>query len=144
MFKLTKKVALITGASRGIGKEIAKIISGAGAHVVCLARSENKIKELCDSINNMSGIQIPRDILLDQEVYNNIHEYIPDLKVFFSSSSYTSLQSSAETNQRWPLINIVRQTLKGIGYKLEPKRLCDGYDKNNKKKYRRIFIISKL
>tara|TARA_B100000287_G_C20631896_1_gene780141 strand:+ start:964 stop:1317 length:354 start_codon:yes stop_codon:yes gene_type:complete len=99
---------------------------------------------VCDSINDMSGIQISRDILLDPEVYNNIHEYIPDLKVFFSSSSYTSLQSSAETNQRWPLINIVRQTLKGIGYKLEPKRLCDGYDKNHKKKYRRIFIISKL
>ena len=99
---------------------------------------------ICDNINNMSSIQISRDILLDNDVYNKIHEYIPDLKNYFSSSSYTSLQSNAEENQKWPLINLVRQTLKGIGYKLEPKRLCDGYDKNNKKKYRRIFIIVKI
>ena len=55
MFKLTKKVALITGASRGIGKEIAKILANAGAHVICLARSEEKIKELCNNIINENG-----------------------------------------------------------------------------------------
>ena len=55
MFKLNNKVALVTGASRVIGKEIAKVVSQAGAHVVCLARSEKKIKELCDFINNNNG-----------------------------------------------------------------------------------------
>lgn len=33
------KVALVTGASRGIGKEIALVLAGAGADVACLATS---------------------------------------------------------------------------------------------------------
>ena len=55
MFKLTNKVALVTGASRGIGKETARILSNAGAHVICLARSKNEIKELCDQIKKQNG-----------------------------------------------------------------------------------------
>ena len=104
----------------------------------------NKCGIVCDNIETMDDIQIPRETLLDTELYNDVQEYIPEFKQFLSSSSHTSLQSSAQQNQKWPLLNLVRQMLKSIGYKLEPKRLCDGYDNNNKKKYKRIFIIRKL
>tara|TARA_A100001037_G_scaffold271706_1_gene267399 strand:- start:3012 stop:3758 length:747 start_codon:yes stop_codon:yes gene_type:complete len=55
MFSLSNKVAIVTGASRGIGKVIAEIFSLAGAHVICLARTEDAIQSLAKNINLNGG-----------------------------------------------------------------------------------------
>ena len=56
MFNLKDKIAVITGASQGIGKTTAKIFSNSGAHVVCLARNEEKIKLLTAEISENSNL----------------------------------------------------------------------------------------
>tara|TARA_Y100001935_G_C17273202_1_gene493145 strand:+ start:554 stop:964 length:411 start_codon:yes stop_codon:yes gene_type:complete len=98
----------------------------------------------CDNINDLDGLIIPREILLNKHNYEAVYENIGLLKNVFSSSFHTSLQSSAAEKQKWPLLNLVRQILKSYGYILEPKRICDGYDKNKKKKYKRIFYVKKF
>src|SRR5947209_5285142 len=50
MFSLTNKVALITGASQGIGRETALALAEAGAKVAVAARNEEKLAALVSEI----------------------------------------------------------------------------------------------
>jgi len=52
---LTDKVVIITGASSGIGEATAQKLAKAGAKVVLMARREDKLKALKDTIENDGG-----------------------------------------------------------------------------------------
>ena len=55
MFDLTGKVAIVTGASQGIGKNIASILAKAGAHVICVSRNKKSIQHVAEEINSSGG-----------------------------------------------------------------------------------------
>jgi NAD(P)-dependent dehydrogenase (short-subunit alcohol dehydrogenase family) len=61
MTDLTGKVAMITGASRGIGAAAARAFAAAGAQVALLARSEDAIAELAGEIGE-TALAIPCDV----------------------------------------------------------------------------------
>ena len=94
--------------------------------------------------DDLNGMLIPREIFLDTSIYSSVKEDIAMLKQIFASSSLTALQSTAESNQRWPLLNLVRQILKSCNYKMTPKRVSAGYMKDGTKIYKRVFIVDKL
>lgn len=58
---MTGKTAMITGASRGIGAETARVFADAGANVVLLARSQDAIGDLAGEIGK-KAIAIPCNV----------------------------------------------------------------------------------
>src|SRR2546429_6798982 len=52
---LAGKIALVTGASRGIGHAAALALARAGAHIVALARTVGGLEELDDAIKAAGG-----------------------------------------------------------------------------------------
>ena len=72
----------------------------------------NKCNITYSDISKLNGMLIPRETLLNKSLYDNIEQEIDTIKKYFSSSSMTSLQQTAKINQKWPLLNLVRQVLK--------------------------------
>jgi NAD(P)-dependent dehydrogenase (short-subunit alcohol dehydrogenase family) len=55
LFNLTGKIALITGASRGIGESIAKLLAEQGAHVIVSSRKLDDCQLVADAIISDGG-----------------------------------------------------------------------------------------
>jgi NAD(P)-dependent dehydrogenase (short-subunit alcohol dehydrogenase family) len=55
LFDLNGKIALVTGSSRGIGEEIAKLLAEQGAHVIVSSRKIEACQAVADAINTGGG-----------------------------------------------------------------------------------------
>ena len=69
-FNLEGKTALVTGASSGIGKEIALVLAEAGADVAVAARRLDRIEETADEIRGLGrrAVPIQADVSDSQQV----------------------------------------------------------------------------
>jgi len=62
--RLQDRIALITGATRGIGAAVAKRIAAEGAHVILVGRTQGALEELDDEIGDSGGAAtlVPLDL----------------------------------------------------------------------------------
>jgi NAD(P)-dependent dehydrogenase (short-subunit alcohol dehydrogenase family) len=88
---LNGRIAVVTGASRGIGRAAALALAQAGAHVVALARTQGGLEELDDAIRAGGGTAtlVPLD-LKDFDALDRlgaaIHERWGKLDIFLGNA----------------------------------------------------------
>ncbi len=68
--RLSGRVALVTGASRGIGAAVAQGLAAEGAHVILLARTQGALEEMDDKIQEAGGkaTLLPFDLLETKKI----------------------------------------------------------------------------
>ncbi len=67
LFDVSREVILITGASQGLGRQFARVLSAHGAAVVLAARQTGKLKALEDEIKGKGG----RAVAVEMDVTSN-------------------------------------------------------------------------
>jgi short-subunit dehydrogenase len=114
-----KKTALITGASGGIGLELAKIHASKGGDLVLVARNKLKLDELKSELEkqfNVSVLTIGKDLALPdavQEVYDQTSGQNIEVEYLINNAGFGDFGKFYETdwNKEFQMINLNITTL---------------------------------
>ena len=120
MGKLSGKIAIVTGASSGVGAGIAKVLAAHGASVVLCARRQEKLDEIRREIENRDNegevMTVACDVVDDAQIHRAIEatedppaapslwtsERLPDTGQPRSTSNIQSPQLPAEPHSLSP------------------------------------------
>ena len=99
-YNLNGKVAVITGASKGLGKAMAVALGAAGASIALISRDAEELNAVKQAVEKMGGkaLVFPTDITEEDEIRKLEHE------VAQAFTGVDSLINNAGINLRKPLV----------------------------------------
>lgn len=110
LFSLDGRVALVTGASGGIGREIAQVLAMAGARVALAGRSAERIDSVRQAIAEQGGTATPFVGDLDEpEAFDPLLQDIAD-----ALGPVDILVNCAGINRREPIVEVNQATFSQI------------------------------
>lgn len=106
LFKLTDRVAIVTGAGKGIGRGIAYAFAEAGADVVCAARTEADIEETAAGVRarGRRALAVVTDVLQTEQLENLVATTVTELgkiDVLVNNAGGTGPRAALETSERF-------------------------------------------
>jgi 7-alpha-hydroxysteroid dehydrogenase len=105
-FKLDGKVAIVTGAGRGIGRGIAHACADAGASVVCAARTQEQIDETAEQVRKrgVSALALRTDVSQAADLECLVETTMRELgriDVLVNNAGGTPPRAALETSERF-------------------------------------------
>ncbi|MCP4991470.1 MAG: SDR family oxidoreductase [Colwellia sp.] len=106
-FNLENKVALVTGASSGIGKHFAKLLAKQGARVVLGARRKEKLDAVVAEIEDAGGtaMSVALDVTNPKSIklaFNFIHSYYGNVQILSNNAGVSdSALALSTTEESW-------------------------------------------
>ncbi len=117
-FDLTNQIALVTGASKGIGYGLAKALAHAGAKVAVAARDMDSLQQLADEIKNEGGEALPvqldvRDIRQIHAAFEKVHTHFGRLDIVVNNAGLGANHAAVDvTESDWD--DMMNVNLKGL------------------------------
>ena len=98
------RYALVTGASSGIGYELAKLFAKDGKNLVVVARSQDKLEELKEEIEKKYGTSVKvltkdlSDSKAPQEIFSELESEDINVDVLVNNAGFTVYGMFSETD----------------------------------------------
>ncbi len=106
LFKLTDKVAIVTGAGKGIGRAIAVAFAEAGADVVCAARTQSDLDETAALIveRGRRALTVPTDVMVTEDLERLVERTVAEfgrIDVLVNNAGGTGPRPALKTSERY-------------------------------------------
>ncbi|MCA9125942.1 MAG: 3-oxoacyl-[acyl-carrier-protein] reductase [Planctomycetales bacterium] len=91
---LSGQVAMVTGASQGLGQACARHLAACGAQVLCIARNAEKLAETVEAIVSSGGQAIAKSCDVSsresvKELFNQVQDQFPKLEILVNNAGIT-------------------------------------------------------
>jgi len=117
-FALTDRVAMVTGASGGIGYAVALALASAGADVACVDRTRERLGELVGRIEDQGrkAVQVVADVSSIEQMADAVSRTEKELGPLRHAANCAGINSSAPalemTGEQWD--DVISVNLRGV------------------------------